>query len=337
MVLCFGLLLCLVLTACASKLAARTEGPEEDRHARGAAAARAADSPDRWNSAALGAALHHGNPLTGLTSLDASGGPEAADAYHHPSIQRYIRHYRGEGRNTLVTALTRVSPTLPAMADILKQYGVPPELVYVAFVESRFKTHARSPKGALGYWQLMPSTARLMGLRVDRRVDERLDPIKSTHAAARYLRTLYRDLRSWPLALAAYNTGGDSVCRAIQGRRLNSFWDLTRCDVLPGQTAAFVYQVFAAIAVASELKTHGLEPDLFAGESFFDLVWVQTDVNLHQVADWVGASVRELRSLNPGIQSDQVRVLDEAVCLRLPFRTKEQFSIAYRRHLAKDG
>ena len=165
---------------------------------------------------------------------------------NEPLIQKYIRFYRGEGRTTFSEAMEKAKKCLPRMTEILESQGVPAEMVSIVFVESRFEKSA-SYRGAGGYWQMMAATARNMGLRVDRSVDERRDPIKSTKAAAKYLKTLYEQYDSWLLALAAYNAGSRPInCVArkccvkdgeLYGRRL------------PAHSAVYVSKVLAAMNI----------------------------------------------------------------------------------------
>ncbi len=138
---------------------------------------------------------------------------------NQPAIKQYICFFTGEGRPTFEDALERSRPYVPIMTEILTSHGVPPDMVSVVFVESCFRRYA-SYGGAVGYWQLLAATARSMGLRVDRWVDERHDPIKSTQAAAKYLRSLYDQFESWPLALAAYNAG-DTYVASVMRRSSN--------------------------------------------------------------------------------------------------------------------
>lgn len=124
--------------------------------------------------------------------------------------------------------------------SVLMQHALPRELAAVIVVESAGNPDALSPKGARGLWQLMPDTARRYGLRVDARVDERVDPLKSTHAAARYLRDLYEMFQDWPLALAAYNAGENRIQSLINRTGIRHFAELAERRLLPRETAQYV-------------------------------------------------------------------------------------------------
>ncbi len=124
--------------------------------------------------------------------------------------------------------------------DILTANSLPPELAAVVTVESGGNPTALSPKGARGLWQLMPDTARRYGLRVDQRVDERIDPVKSTHAAVRYLADLYLLFNDWSLALAAYNAGENRVQRIIDETGIRQFAQMAAERLLPRETIQYV-------------------------------------------------------------------------------------------------
>lgn len=143
-------------------------------------------------------------------------------------------------------------PWLPALAAILREHGLPPELVGVAAVESGLDPAALSPKGARGLWQLMPETATRYGLVVNAESDERLDPVKSTHAAARYLKELHLQFQDWPLALAAYNVGEQRVERAMDRLGARDFWTLSRQAALPDETRRYVPVVLARVEASTD-------------------------------------------------------------------------------------
>jgi soluble lytic murein transglycosylase-like protein len=141
----------------------------------------------------------------------------------------------------------RVDALGPRVQPILSKEGVPGQLAAVMQIESGGDPLALSPKGARGLWQLMPDTARRYGLRVDGRMDERLDLEKATTSAARYLRDLYSQFGSWPLALAAYNTGELNLQRAIDRARSRDFPTLSALGYLPAETRNYVPAVLAAM------------------------------------------------------------------------------------------
>jgi len=130
---------------------------------------------------------------------------------------------------------------LPRIAKILKSYGVPEDFKYIAVVESSLNPKTTSHKGAGGYWQFMPATARLYGLRVNANVDDRLDLIKSTHAAAKHLKILHDQFGDWTLAAAAYNIGGARLKSSLRKQKKDNYYDLA----LNSETATYVYKIIS--------------------------------------------------------------------------------------------
>jgi soluble lytic murein transglycosylase-like protein len=149
------------------------------------------------------------------------------------------------------TTLGRFDALRSAIEPILVREGIPQNLAAVIVVESGGNPFALSPKGARGLWQLMPDTARRYRLRVDSRVDDRTDVTKSTTAATKYLRDLYIQFGSWPLALAAYNTGAQNLQRAINRAGSNEFATLSFLRYIPDETRNYVPAVLAAMAMPS--------------------------------------------------------------------------------------
>ncbi|MGA7877506.1 MAG: lytic transglycosylase domain-containing protein [Desulfoferrobacter sp.] len=251
---------------------------------------------------------------------------------NQPEVHKYVRFFKGKGRLTFVDGLERSWLHLPIMAEILESHGVPAELIYVVLVESSFKSKAVSPGGAGGYWQLLPSTARSMGLRVDRWVDERLDPIKSTEAAAKYLRYLYDRYHSWPLALAAYNAGDGPVLKSIKKCRTKDFWTLCKRGSLPRITRAYVPKILAAIKIARDLENNDFESPRYLPVFDFDSTLVKSPLQLQQVAKWVNVPIKQLRTLNPSLRHDRLPP-NKGFTLRLPPGAKNKFLQAYESYL----
>src|SRR5271165_4579511 len=162
-------------------------------------------------------------------------------------VRNFDQKYRPDLSPSLGAVMKRLDQLRPTLSRILESEGVPQEIVSVVVVESGGRTTALSPKGALGLWQLMPETARRYGLVVTPLRDERLDVERSTRAAARYLRDLYQQFGSWPLALAAYNTGEQRVQRAVERASTFDFIQLSRLQLLQQETRNYVPAVLAAM------------------------------------------------------------------------------------------
>lgn len=174
---------------------------------------------------------------------------------------------KGNPANPSKRAWERVQALRPMLEPILKEEGIPAELAAVVLIESGGRTTAVSPKGARGLWQFMPATGRRYGLVVTEAVDERLDPYKSTRAAARYLRDLYTQFGSWPLALAAYNSGEDTVERAIGRTSSRDFPAIAHAGLLPAETQSYVPAVLNAMGITDftgETKTSVRRPVVYA-------------------------------------------------------------------------
>ncbi|MBK9108543.1 MAG: transglycosylase SLT domain-containing protein [Saprospiraceae bacterium] len=149
-----------------------------------------------------------------------------------------VKRFVGKNRNRAMELLHRTETYFPLIDKIFAEYELPNELKYLTIVESSLVINAKSYAGAAGLWQLMPSTARLLNLRVDDKIDQRLDPVLSTHAAARYFKTLYGMFNDWSLVLAAYNCGENRIKRLLQSSSKKDFWSLR--SNLPRQTQLFV-------------------------------------------------------------------------------------------------
>lgn len=142
---------------------------------------------------------------------------------------------------------------LPQIASILKSYGIPEDFKYIPLVESGLDARVTSHKGAGGYWQFMPATARLYGLRVNGKVDDRVDFLKSTHAAARYLKSLYEEFGDWTLVAAAYNVGGGSLKASMRRQKEDNYFKLR----LNAETASYVYKLVSVKEVIENPGKHG--------------------------------------------------------------------------------
>lgn len=197
--------------------------------------------------------------------------------------------------------LNRSGRYLEMIRAVFRSHGLPEELAYVAMIESGFNPLAVSRAGAKGLWQFMAPTARRYGLQVDRWVDERLDPEKSTVAAARYLRDLFEQFGSWFLAKAAYNAGELKVARAIVRSGTTDFWSLTRSRILREETKRFVPSILAAMVIGQNPERYGFEitpePPLA-----YDVVTVPSMLQLKRLATRTGTPPQDLQRLNPELR-----------------------------------
>ena len=142
---------------------------------------------------------------------------------------------------------------LPKIASILKSYGIPEDFKYIPLIESDMNAEVTSHKGAGGYWQFMPATARLYGLKVNGKVDDRKNLTKSTHAAARYLKSLYAQFGDWTLVAAAYNVGGGSLKASIRRQGTENYYSLR----LNSETGSYVYKLISVKEVIENPSKHG--------------------------------------------------------------------------------
>ena len=191
------------------------------------------------------------------TKVLAQGVQAVEFHFTHPRVTLFVARFESNGRGSLASALLRSRQYVPRISAILLEDGLPPELAYLPLIESGFQPQAISRAGAVGLWQLLASTGRHYGLRIDRHIDERRDPIKSTRAAARYLKDLHEAFGDWHLALAAYNSGEHALSRLLARSPSVSFWELRMSGHLHAETADFVPKFLAAVQIAESPEAHG--------------------------------------------------------------------------------
>lgn len=203
---------------------------------------------------------------------------------------------------------------LPLIEPILRLYGLPPELKYLPVIESALVPEALSPMAAAGIWQFIPSTGRIYGLRVDKIIDERYDIVKSTHAAARYLRDSYQILRDWLLVIASYNCGIARVVSAIKraGGRTN-YWEIA--PFLPVETRGYVPAFVAACYVMNYAQAHGINPIYPDIPREVDTIYCPIRTRLSLVASTAKVPLAWLRFHNAELRSDLV---PQGYILRVP-------------------
>lgn len=260
----------------------------------------------------------------------------------NPVVMPFVKDYLAKHEKQLMALKGWAMPHFQLMDGILSWYGLPKELKYLAVIESNLKTTAYSWAGAVGPWQFMPETGRRMGLRISGRIDERMDYIKSTHAAARYLKELYRQLGDWLLVIAAYNGGPGRVTSAIKRSGSSNFWNLQY--FLPRESRDHVKKFISThyileggggqtTSTKQEWASHKekivqnaleqqsrLDPELMANTETTE---VQGRYNSVVVANALMMDINLFNTLNPGF--DTMAPGEKGYTLRLPKDKIEQF------------
>lgn len=218
--------------------------------------------------------------------------------HDNKKVRKYLKYYTGRARKSAAIYLERSQLYLADIKKIFRMYGISEDLAFLPLVESGFDPFAHSYAGASGLWQFVQSTGKIFDLRKDWWVDDRKDVLKSTVAAARFLRLLYQDYGDWYLALAAYNCGQGGLNRRIRSHKSRNFWSLYR---LPRQTKEYVPRFIALNEVAGKPLKYGF--DVYAKEKVqYDTVQLDSCVNLAAVARAAFSSYREIKKLNPQLR-----------------------------------
>lgn len=233
--------------------------------------------------------------------------------------RKWVKYFLGRGRHHMDRYLARSSRYIPMMKKVLREEGLPEELVYVALIESGFSPKAHSRANAVGYWQFIRSTGKGYGLRIDGYVDERRDPVLSTRAAAAYFKALYNLFGSWHLSLAAYNTGENRVKNRIMRYYTRDFWELSRRRKLPRETRNYVPKFIAATKIAQNPESYGFNRISYQPPLEYDAVEAKNPISLKKLAQTLNVDVKEMARLNPKFRGDYVpNYSGHKVMIRVP-------------------
>lgn len=262
-------------------------------------------------------------------------------------VLAYLNYFKtARGSAIVETGLRRAGRYRGMVERVLREEGMPQDLIYLAQAESAFLPQAVSKAGARGMWQFMSFAGRKYGLQKTWWVDERQDPEKATHAAARDLRDLYGQFGDWYLAMAAYNSGAGTVQHAVERTGYADFWELYRRNVLPKETKNYVPIILALTLISKDPARYGVEfqpePALKA-----DAVKPGRPIDLRLVAETIDTDLETLRTLNPQLLR-LVTPADPEFVLRLPEGAAERFFaeisaipaekwVSWRRHKVEEG
>ena len=241
-------------------------------------------------------------------------------------VKNSIVYFQTVAKEAFEKYLRRSKKYTPMMKTIIKEYGLPEDLIYLSLVESGYNPQAYSWARAMGLWQFISSTGRLYGLDRDWWTDERKDPIKSTRAACRFLKDLYEQFGDWELAMAAYNGGPGRVSRTIKSQGTRNFWKMR----LRRQTMDYVPLIMAAAIIGKNPEMYGFTDTDFEPEVVWDEVTIDRCLDLKTIAKSLNCSITELKELNPELLRNYTPPNSNKYALKVPKGTSEKFWAEYQ-------
>lgn len=243
--------------------------------------------------------------------------PNVMEMVYNDVVQKFVDRYSGRLRHSISYMLGASNFYIPIFEEALETYQLPLELKYLPIIESALNPTAVSRVGATGLWQFMIGTGKQYGLQVNSLVDERRDPVKSSYAAARYLKDLYKVFGDWNLVIAAYNCGPENINKAIhRSNGDKDYWKIY--PYLPKETRGYVPAFIAANYIMTYYSQHNICPMTTRLPAKTDTVMVSRNVHMEQVAAVIGINIDLLRSLNPMYRRDVIPGATEPMPLRLP-------------------
>lgn len=250
--------------------------------------------------------------------------PVVMEMPYNSVVQKFIDQYSGRLRRTVSYALGAGNFYIPIFEEALDYYGLPLELKYLPVIESALEPKAKSPAGAVGLWQFMLATGKRYDLKVNSLIDERQDPYKSSWAAVRYLRDLYKIYRDWNLVIAAYNCGPTNVNKAIhRANGVRDYW--TIYPYLPSETRGYVPAFIAANYIMNYYCEHNICPMKTKIPITTDTVTIMRDLHMQQVAELCNIDVEAIQALNPQYRTQLIPGSSGPMTLRLPTETLNTF------------
>lgn len=243
--------------------------------------------------------------------------PSVMELPYNEVVRQFIDMYSNRLRNSVSLMLGAGNFYMPLFEEALDLYGLPYELKYLPIIESALNPQATSRVGAAGLWQFMLSTGKLYGLEANSLVDERRDPIKSSYAAARYLRDLYDIFKDWNLVIAAYNCGPGNITKAIhRAGGETDYWAIY--NYLPKETRGYVPAFIAANYIMNYYCYHNICPAETTLPPATDTLMVNRELHFQQIADMCHVDIERIRALNPQYKKDIIPGNSMPCILRLP-------------------
>jgi membrane-bound lytic murein transglycosylase D len=229
----------------------------------------------------------------------------------------FIQYFTVRNREYMKMVLARKAAYFPMYEETMGEHGMPSEIQFLSIVESGLDPKIKSKMGAMGLWQFMPATGRMYGMQVNADVDDRMDPEKSTDAAAKYLKSLYKMFGNWEVALAAYNCGPGNVRKAIRrSGGKTSFWGIY--DFLPQETRSYVPQFQAMLYILNHLDEHNLHLEEPSYPMEFEKVSFDKTFHLAKLAALSDICLTDLETLNPSIKTRKIPESHRSMSIRIP-------------------
>lgn len=268
--------------------------------------------------------------ISTLPKEEINKGPEIVSDYSDnelavEAVTKNVRLFSEKIRERFSIWLSRSGKYLELMKEILKKKDVPEEIAFLPLIESGFSPYAYSPAHAVGYWQFISSTAKRYGLKINWWRDERRDPVKSTEAAANYLKDLYGMFGSWNLAMAAYNAGEGKILRALNKTNTDDYWSLLDTRYIRRETKDYVPKFIAASLIANSPEEFGFEDLKYHPPLDYDEVMIQSPVDIQVIAECAGTTVDVIKELNPELRRWCTPPDVSEYTLRIPAGKKDVF------------
>jgi membrane-bound lytic murein transglycosylase D len=229
----------------------------------------------------------------------------------------FIQYFTVRNRDYMKMVLARKEQYFPMYEETMKDFSIPVEIQHLSIIESGLDPKIKSHMGAMGLWQFMPATGREYGMQVNPDIDDRMDPEKSTEAAAKYLKALYKMFGNWEVALAAYNCGPGNVRKAIRhSGGKTTFWGIY--DYLPKETRSYVPQFQAMLYILNHLEEHNLHLEEPSYPMEYEQVNFDKTFHLKTLASLTTVCLKELEKLNPSIKQGKVPESHRSMSIRVP-------------------
>jgi membrane-bound lytic murein transglycosylase D len=241
------------------------------------------------------------------------------------AVEKNVGLFSTRIRDKFSLWLSRSGRYLDLMKEILREKDVPEDIVFLSLIESGFNPNAYSIAKAVGPWQFIASTAKRYGLQINWWKDERRDPVKSTTAAADYLKDLYEMFGSWNLAMAAYNAGEGKILKAIKRSNADDYWDLLDTKHIRTETKEYVPKFIAASLIANNPEDFGFHDIEYNEPLRYDEVELDSPIDLAVAAECAGTELEVIKKLNPELRRWCTPPDVQKYILRIPQGTKDTF------------